>query len=202
MRDLRHLDRYAWTGHSALLGRVARPWQDTTTVLAQFGRARARARAAYRAFVAAGIPQGRRPEFQGGGLLRSLGGWQAVTALRRGREAYLGDERILGSSGFVEQLRRTVTDGDTAPRSRITLATLVARVCRHVGVRPDALIAGGRTRRASRAREGIAYLWTTVLGHPGRPLGPVLGIRPQNVYRAASQGEAAATGWDRLLTTC
>ncbi len=24
--DLRHLDRYPWTGHSALLGTVARPW--------------------------------------------------------------------------------------------------------------------------------------------------------------------------------
>ena len=60
----------------------------------------------------------------------------------------------------------------------------------------------GGTRCASQAREGIAYLWTTVLGHPGRPLAPVLGVRPQNVYRAAAHGQAAATAWDRLLTTC
>ncbi len=35
--DLRSLHRYPWTGHSALLGTVPRPWQDTATILAQFG---------------------------------------------------------------------------------------------------------------------------------------------------------------------
>jgi len=88
--DLRRLDHYPWTGHSALLGTVPRPWQDTRTVLAQFGPTPARARHAYRGFVAAGIPQGQRLDLQGGCLLRSHGGWAAVTALRRGREAYPG----------------------------------------------------------------------------------------------------------------
>ena len=65
--DLRHLDRYPWTGHSALSGTVARPWQDTRTILGQFGRPLPRARRAYRGFVAAGLPPGRRPDLQGGG---------------------------------------------------------------------------------------------------------------------------------------
>jgi hypothetical protein len=34
----------------------------------------------------------------------------------------------------------------------------------------------------------------------GRPA--LLGIRPQNVYRAAAQGQAAGAEWERLLTTC
>ena len=85
--DLRALDRFPWTGHSALLGTVPRPWQDTATILRQFGPTRRRAMPAYRTFVAAGIPHGRRAELQGGGLLRSQSGWAAVTALRRGREA-------------------------------------------------------------------------------------------------------------------
>ncbi len=96
--DLRALDRYPWTGHSALLGTVARPWQSMREILARFGAKVGRARRAYRDFVTAGVPLGHRPEFQGGGLLRSHGGWAAVAALRRGREAYLADERILGSS--------------------------------------------------------------------------------------------------------
>jgi len=99
LSDLRTLDRYPWTGHSALLGTVPRPWQATATILAQYGPSRRRARHAYRTFVAEGIPQGRRPELQGGGLVRSAGGWAAVTALRRGREAYGGDERVLGGDG-------------------------------------------------------------------------------------------------------
>jgi hypothetical protein len=134
--------------------------------------------------------------------VRSLGGWAAVTALRRGREAYQGDERVLGGSDFVARLRRTLADQATPRPAPIALETVVARVCRHVGITPAALVAGGRPRRASRAREGIAYLWTEVLGHPGRPLAPVLGIRPQNVYRAASQGRAVAAEWERLLTMC
>ena len=150
----------------------------------------------------AGLPQGRRPELQGGGLLRSLGGWQAVTQLRRGREAYLGDERILGGTEFVEQLRRTVAERGPTLHPRLTLDVLIACVCRHVGLPPAHLAAGNRRPAASRARAGIAYLWTTVLGHPGRPLAPVLGIRPQNVYRAAAQGQAAGAEWERLLTTC
>src|SRR5574341_1576364 len=203
VKSLAALDRYPWTGHSALLGRVPRAWQETRTVLAQFGPTPARARQAYRAFVAAGLPQGRRPELQGGGLVRSLGGWQAVAALRRGREAFLGDERVLGSSEFVEQMRRTLADRAALPPARLPLETLLARVCRHVGLPPAHLTAGTRRQAASRAREGIAYLWTEVLGHAGRPLAPVLGIRPQNVYRAAAQGRAAAPEWKRLLRpTC
>jgi putative transposase len=196
--DLHTLDRFPWTGHSAVLGAVPRSWQDTATILMQFGATRRRAVPAYRAFVAEGIAAGRRPEFQGGGLRRSQGGWAAVTALRRGREAYQGDERILGSSDFVEGYRRAVAATSPAP-SGFAPAPLMARVCRHVGVAPTALAGGGRTRPMTRAREGIAYLWTTVLGHPGRPLAAVLGIRPQNVYRAAAQGRTAAAEWERLL---
>jgi len=32
--DLRALDRYPWTGHSAVLGAVPRPWPDARTALA------------------------------------------------------------------------------------------------------------------------------------------------------------------------
>jgi len=197
--DLRALDRSPWTGHSALLGTVPRPWQDTQTILATFGPTLRRARHAYRAFVADGIPQGRRPELQGGGLVRSLGGWDRVAELRRGREAYLGDERILGRPEFVEHMRRTVAEQAGSPRPRLALDALVARVCRHVGLPPAHLAAGTRRPAASRARAGIAYLWMEVLGHPGRPLAPVLGIRPQAVYQAVARGRAGRRAWDQLI---
>ncbi len=58
--------------------------------------------------MAAGVTQGRRVELQGSGLMRSAGGWQAVQELRRGREEYAGEERILGSRAFVEQVRQEV----------------------------------------------------------------------------------------------
>ena len=61
--------------------------------------------------------------------------------------------------------------------------------------------AGGRTPAGQSGRAGITYLWPTVLGHPGRSLVPVLGVRPQNVYRAAAQGRAAAAAREHLLAT-
>ncbi|MBI2164351.1 MAG: transposase, partial [candidate division NC10 bacterium] len=176
-----------------------RPWQDTRTILRQFGPTSPRARRAYRAFVADGIPQGRRPDLQGGGLLRSLGGWAAVAALRRGREAYAGDERILGSPAFVDQLRREAESAHPARARRLALATLVGRVCAHLGIDPAALQGGGRTPAVTRARAGIAYLWVERLGRPGRPLAPVLGLHPAVVYQAARRGAAQAQEWQRLL---
>jgi len=104
--DMRALDRYPWAGHAVLVGRVAAPWQDIGTVLAQFAPSLARARTSYRAFVADGVARGRRPDLQGGGLVRSLGGWEALRTLGRGRERWTSDERILGSGPFVEACLR------------------------------------------------------------------------------------------------
>ena len=38
----------------------------------------------------------------GGGLIRSVGGWSAVRALRKMGAYQKGDERILGDGDFVE----------------------------------------------------------------------------------------------------
>ena len=91
VRDLTVLDRYRWTGHSAVLGRVNRPWQAVDEILGHFGTKVGPARSQYRAFVAGGVRQGRRPELQGGGLKRSAGGWEGLRELRRGR-ANIHDE--------------------------------------------------------------------------------------------------------------
>jgi len=197
--DLRALARYPWSGHSALCGTVPRPWQDPQTILAQFDPRPGRARRAYQTFVAAGRRQGRRPELQGGGLLRSLGGWAGLTALRRGREAALGDPRVLGSGEFVAQLQRELPARQHRLVPACPLETLSTAVCTHVGISPAVLAGGGRALAATRARAGIAYLWVERLGHPGRPLAPVLGVHPAVVYQAARRGATQAREWDRLL---
>jgi putative transposase len=197
--DLRHLDRFPWTGHSTLLGTVPRPWQDTQTILSQFGPTLRRARHAYHAFVAAGIPQGRRPELQGGGLLRSQGGWAAVAQLRRGREAYQGDERVLGDSAFVEAMRQAVVVQASGAAMQIPLETLLDRVCQTVGLTPAQLAGGVRTPAAGIARAGIAYCWVECFGHTGRPLAPPLGVRPAAIPKAARRGAVTAARWRRFL---
>jgi len=199
--DLAALGRYRWSGHAALLGRRAAPWQATADVLGRFPGPRRRARERYRIFMADGVPQGRRPDLQGGGLRRSAGGWAGVRELRRGREAYLGDERILGGTAFVDQVRAEAEAALTAQGryARVSLATLLAQVGAAVGVPPQALAGGGRAAAFSRAREGIAYLWTGILGRPGRPLAAALGVRPQAIYAAATRGRAGREQWEGLL---
>jgi len=197
--DLRALDRYPWTGHGALLGTTPRPWQATQEILSRFGTSLPRARRAYRLFIAAGIPQGRRPELQGGGLLRSQGGWAAVAALRRGREAYQGDERILGSSAFVEEVRQDLLMASPPVVQRCPLPDLISRVCAATGSHPSALRQGSRRPAIARAREGIAYLALEVEGYSGRAVAEALGVRPPSVYKAAGRGRVARTRWDRVL---
>jgi len=69
--DLAALARYRWAGHAVLLRRRPGPGQATADVRARFGGCRrGPARPRYRQFVAEGLPQGRRPDLQGGGLPR------------------------------------------------------------------------------------------------------------------------------------
>jgi len=45
---------------------------------------------------------GRRPELVGGGLIRSLCGWDEIKKMRlTGEDRIKGDQRILGESDFV-----------------------------------------------------------------------------------------------------
>jgi REP element-mobilizing transposase RayT len=201
--DLRALAQYPYCGHGALCGTRGIPWQDTASILARFGKDGRAARRQYRAFVAAGVSRGRRPELQGGGLLRSAGGWAAVQALRRGREAYLGDERILGSSDFVETLRREAEQEEgrrTALRRRTPdLATLLDRMATAAETPADALTGGGRGRALVRVRDGLAYLWVELLGRSGQALAQALRLAPASIYRAARRGRAQRGEWDPIL---
>jgi putative transposase len=102
VRDMAELDELKHCGHSAVLGRHPREWQDVDGVLTHFGERRPTARAGYRGFVANGVALGRRPELSGGGLVRSLGGWDEVKRRRKAGEWGKSDERILGDSDFVQ----------------------------------------------------------------------------------------------------
>jgi hypothetical protein len=201
--DLRALGRYPWTGHSALLGHLARPWFTAGEVLGRFGTTARVARRSYEAFVAAGSTQGQRPELQGGGLRRSLGGWEAVATLRRGREAYTADERVLGCGEFVEALHRQVERQEVQRRllrRRVPdLEALIARVATVSHLLPEALRGGGRSRAIAHARDGLAYLWVEMLGGSGRDLARAVHLHPVSVCRAVQRGRARREVWRTLL---
>lgn len=185
VKNIQELDCYPYCGHSALLGRISRPWQETEDVLGRFSDLRGEAMAAYREFVLAGVNQGRRPELMGGGLLRSQGGWVRVSALRRGREAYRSDERILGSSSFVESILREAETQGQGRNKQVDLSTLVRRISQDMAISQESLRGGGRSAVVSRARAVVSYVWTRYLGRSGREVARELGVSPQAIYAAS-----------------
>jgi hypothetical protein len=140
------------------------------------------------------MPQARRPDLQDGGLVRSLGGWAAVQALRRGREHYAADERILGSSAFVATLCKEIEAPPPWCRwTPLSSACARPRTSRHRSCKRG--VAGWR----SVAREGIAYLALDVEGHPAPRLVALLGVRPPSIHKAAQAGRTSRKRWDPAL---
>jgi putative transposase len=104
VETLDELRSYKYCGHSALMGKRKRKWQDADYVLGYFGKTKAQARKGYESFVKEGLRQGRRKELTGGGLIRSLGGWTEARKSLKGRDHVMSDERILGDSDFVDSV--------------------------------------------------------------------------------------------------
>ena len=141
------------------MGKVTNDWQDRDYVLKWFGKKEGAAKRAYRDYVKKGIDQGRRPELVGGGLIRSLGGWSAVKALRRSGDRELSDERILGSGEFVEQMLKEA-EGKVKFQLPIKkhhqkIDEYIARECKKEKVSIEALKGGSRHKEASRVRARI-----------------------------------------------
>ena len=84
------------------MGKSVRPWQDTAYVLTLFGRTVSEARRNLQRHVLKWSAKGRCPEWANGGLVLSAGGWGAVKEAYRDGIRLAGDERILGTSEFVE----------------------------------------------------------------------------------------------------
>jgi putative transposase len=185
--DIRKLDTYPYSGHSAIVGKVDRPWQDKEEVLGRFSDRQKEARRLYREFMEAGVRQGHRPEFVGGGLLRSCGGWTGVVELRRGREKYRSDERVLGSSKFIEEIVSEVEKQQERKSRKVRLETLMGRICKDRGISKEAITGGGRNREVTRARAALAYVWVVYLGRSAYELGRVLGVSPQSLYAASGR---------------
>jgi putative transposase len=161
VKDLDELGRYPFCGHSVIMGKIKRPWQDTEGVLGMFGENLRAARRAYRLFVEKGITEGRRRDLTGGGLLRSAGGWEGVKALREEKVYQRNDERILGDGDFVGRVLASAEEAMEkryALRSRgVNLAYIASRVSRVLGVKPEEVWAEGKYRRIVEARSLLCY---------------------------------------------
>ena len=192
------LDTYPWTGHSAILGKLKRGWQDSDTILAYFGSKRTEALSGYNRFVEQGITQGKRKELVGGGLIRSLGGWSQVVSLRRKGEKVASDQRILGSSEFVKTLLEESDEREKETLRFTTkapdLASLAQQVSRDEGITEEELKSGSRRGKISRARRLFCQLSVVKMGYPGAQVARLLGVSTSAVVRAANSEELPEVG--------
>jgi len=189
--DVGALKEYPYTGYSALMGRAVRPWQDTDYVLAIFGRTVSEARRNLQRHVMKWSVKGRTPELTGGGLIRSSGGWAAVKAAYRSGIRIASDERMLGSSEFVESTLKQAGEGYERrmrlQNAGLGLSEVVEVVCRHLGIAPEELTTRTKQSRIARARALIGYLATRELSVPGSEVGRRFKQDRSAVSRAAAQ---------------
>jgi putative transposase len=187
--DTEALGRYPWSGHSALLGQVERDWQDTGAIQGYFGRKRREAVRRYKAFVAEGVDQGRRPELVGGGLIRSLGGWSQVLSLRRKGLRMAADDRVLGDGDFVEQIWSESTEREKETLRRKgpdpDLETLAREIAADRGITETELRSGSRMRKVSEARRVFCRACVGELGFQAAAVARFLGVTTSAVVRAA-----------------
>jgi putative transposase len=177
---LDELDTYPRSGHAILLGRRECAWQECSYVLRHFGTTAKAGRGAYRAFVADATTEGRRHDLTGGGLLRSTGG------LRRGREAWASDERVLGSSDFVESVKAQV--GTVQPaKAKKNMDNLLRDVSKKTGLSIPELVSGSKQREVVLARGHISFVAMKKEGLALTDVARALNVSKQSILRGIAR---------------
>ncbi len=189
VKTMKELERYPWSGHSAILGRVKREWQDTGEILRYFGGRRGSVRR-YATFVEEGSLRGRCENLVGGGLLRSVGGWSQVTSMRRRERGMASDERILGSGGFVERViaetERQEKETLRLRRKVPELSALLGEVAGREGLDEKELKGVRRRRKVSAAIKLFCQLAVRKYGHTGASVARFLGVTTSLANRYAA----------------
>ena len=194
VKDLKALNSYAWCGHSVLIGKVSCDWQDCDYVLRFFDKKVGPARRAYAAYMAKGQKQGRRPDLVGGGLIRSVGGWAALKGFQSEPIRIKGDERILGSSDFVEEVLQQANE-ELEQRTRLQatgpdLTQLIEKVAKHYQIDIEELKTASKARTVSSARCLLCYLAVRKLLFSCTEIARALNISASAVSKAAVKRHA------------
>ena len=192
VKDIKELNLNPWSGHSALTGKIKRQWQNTEYVLSFFNRS-GNPRKNYLQYVKEGINQGRRPELVGGGLIRSMGSWSAVLAMRRSGAKEVADQRILGDGDFVKQVISGLDDlvkkNLRLSGQRLDMKTLTEKVAEKYKVSIGELRSGGRRRAVVEARRAMSWIGIRELGYSGADVARYLGVTNSCVTRFISAGQ-------------
>jgi len=187
------LDKYPYSGHSALMGMVKNEWQDTEYVLGWFGKGMKQGRSRYHDFMKEGVSMGKRPELTGGGLVRSVGGWLNLMEMRRAKVFVKGDERILGEGDFVEQMLQK--SGEAFERKSLLksqgwdLDKLAAHVVKLLGIDVSVVWSAGKYRHIVEARSLFCYWAVREMGVSMTSLAKRLKLSVAAITQSVERGE-------------
>jgi putative transposase len=170
------------------MGKLTYEWQAVDYILKMFGYKISLARRAYADFVAKGVALGRRPGLVGGGLIRSVGGWSAIKALRSKSSRVMGDERILGSSDFVEAVLKYADEAyetrTFAIAKGVDLNYILSTVSDYFGIEREYIKGTGKQPKVSLARAIVCLLAVDKLKLSSREVARRLGLTPSAVSKA------------------
>jgi len=197
VEDLAALSEYAYCGHGALLGKFGCNWLDDKYVLRLFGRGMKQARLRYGEYLAEGVGEGGRKDLTGGGLIRSIGGWEELKRQRKSGERIKGDERILGGSDFVLQVLDHA-DEEMTRRAKIRaqgwdFKSLSEKIAEQFDIDIKQLFTPTKDRVVSRARAVLCHIAVRRLMMGGVDVARKLNLTPSMVSRAVSRAEKK--GW-------
>ena len=194
--DIKALNKYAYSGHSVIMGKYSNKWQDTRAVLRLFGNTVSQARRSYREFVQKGIKQGKRYDLTGGGLVRSSGGWVAVKAMREAKQFQMADERILGDGDFVESVLSAAQEHlehkYALAAAGVSLDDVAKKAAELVKIEISEIWLSGKTRKRVQARSLLCYWAVRELGISLAELGRRLQLSKAAVSLSVKRGEELA----------
>lgn len=190
--SLDELGHYPWTGHSVLMGHGTRAFQEVNEVLGRFGRKVGAARVGLLEYMSMEESKKEAKIFKGGGLRRSLASYEQPVDIKKGKWAY--DERILGSSEFVESL---LTKCETSNAHQLkplshrttTLRKLGEKLSKEFGVRSTEVWGKSKRRKVSEVRRLLSYAGTRLLCMSGAEVARMMNVTGPVVLRGAAKAE-------------
>ena len=129
-------------------------------------------------------------------MIRSVGGWAAVKALRKANALQKGDERILGDGDFVEAVLSQANEAyERKYRLKakgIDVDKIAQRAAEIAGIEPSQIWSSGKQPKVVKARSLLCFWATSELGVSQVWLSRRLKLSQPAISLAVARGRAIA----------
>jgi putative transposase len=184
-KTVRHLDRYPWSGHRAIMENANNGFQEVNQVLRRFGKTTGEAQKKYREFIKDGVGVSSEEEF--------LSAVRASNTGRRGKDA--SHFWVIGDAAFQKSVFKKDTQNRLTlaryKKEGISLEDVLKKTARKTEVNEKLILCKSKRTPQAAARMIFCYL-ARELGFPTRETGTFLGVQQAAVSNAARYGAVLA----------